>query len=73
MTELGLKQKDLVPLFKTESIVSSILSGQRKFTVEHIEKLAEFFKVSPSVFFKRSRLAGEGFAAEFGGGATVLP
>ena len=33
--ELGLQQKDLVPIFKTESIVSAILNGKRKFTVEH--------------------------------------
>lgn len=52
--ELGLKQKDLVPIFKTESIVSDVLKGKRKLTVEHIEKLADFFNVSPSVFFKRS-------------------
>lgn len=52
--ELGLKQKDLVSVFKTESIISAILNGQRKFTVEHIEKLADFFKLSPSVFFRRS-------------------
>ncbi len=52
--ELGLKQKDLIPVFKTESIVSAILNGQRKFTVEHIEKLASFFHVSPSSFFSRS-------------------
>lgn len=52
--EFGLKQKDLVPIFKTESIVSAIFNGQRKFTVEHIEKLAEFFNVSPSTFFGRS-------------------
>lgn len=52
--EMGLKQKDLVPIFKTESIVSAILNGQRKFTVEHIEKLADFFKISPSAFFPRS-------------------
>ncbi|MEX0271323.1 type II toxin-antitoxin system HigA family antitoxin [Leptolyngbyaceae cyanobacterium UHCC 1019] len=52
--EFGLKQKDLVPVFKTESIVSAIFNGQRKFTVEHIEKLADFFNVSPSTFFSRS-------------------
>ncbi len=51
--ELGLKQKDLVPVFKTESIVSAVLNGQRQFTVEHVEKLADFFKVSPAVFFRR--------------------
>lgn len=49
--ELNLKQKNLVPIFKTESIGSAILSGQRQFTVEHIEKLAAFFHVSPAVFF----------------------
>ena len=51
--ELDLKQKDLVPIFKTESIVSAILSGQRKLTIEHMEKLATFFHVSPAVFFDR--------------------
>ena len=54
INEFGLRQKDLIPVFKTESIVSAILNGQRKFTVEHIEKLSEFFNVSPSVFFSRS-------------------
>jgi HTH-type transcriptional regulator/antitoxin HigA len=52
--EFNLKQKDLVSIFKTESIVSAILNGQRRFTVEHIEKLADFFHISPSVFFSRS-------------------
>ena len=54
MDEFGLKQKDLVLIFKAESIVSAILNGQRKFTVEHIEKLADFFNISPSAFFSRS-------------------
>lgn len=49
--ELDLKQKDLVPIFKTESIVSDVLKGKRKLTVEHIQKLADFFHVSPAVFF----------------------
>jgi HTH-type transcriptional regulator / antitoxin HigA len=52
--EFNLKQKDLVPVFKTESIVSAVLSGQRKFTVEHIEKLAAFFQVSPALFLQPS-------------------
>ena len=50
--EFGLKQKDLVPIFKTESIASAIFKGQRKLTVEHIKKLADFFKVSLVVFIK---------------------
>jgi HTH-type transcriptional regulator / antitoxin HigA len=50
--EHNLRQKDLVPIFKTESIASAVLNGQRQFTVKHIEKLAEFFHVSPAVFFE---------------------
>jgi HTH-type transcriptional regulator / antitoxin HigA len=49
--EWGLKQKELIPIFKTESIVSAVLNGHRQLTVEHIQKLAEFFHVSPAVFF----------------------
>jgi HTH-type transcriptional regulator / antitoxin HigA len=49
--ERELRQKDLVPIFKTESIVSAVLHGDRNLTVEHIQKLAEYFHVSPSVFF----------------------
>ncbi len=49
--EVNLKQKDLVPIFKTESIVSDVLKGKRKLTVEHIQKLGKFFNVSPAVFF----------------------
>ncbi|HAO10145.1 MAG TPA: transcriptional regulator [Planktothrix sp. UBA8407] len=47
----GLRQKDLVSIFKTESIVSDILNGKRELTKRHIEELAEFFHVSPAVFF----------------------
>jgi HTH-type transcriptional regulator / antitoxin HigA len=50
--EWGLKQKELIPIFKTESIVSAVLNGHRQLTVEHIQKLAEFFHVSPAVFFR---------------------
>jgi HTH-type transcriptional regulator / antitoxin HigA len=51
IAEQNLRQKDLVPIFKTESIVSDVLNGRRKLTVEHIQKLADFFHVSPAVFF----------------------
>ena len=48
-----LRQKDLVPIFKTESIVSAVLKGQRNLTVHHIQGLAEFFQISPAAFFPR--------------------
>ncbi len=52
IAELALRQKDLVPIFKTESIVSEVLSGQRNLTVNHINQLAEFFHISPAAFFE---------------------
>ncbi|MGB7443581.1 MAG: helix-turn-helix domain-containing protein [Coleofasciculaceae cyanobacterium] len=52
LDELGLRQKDLVAIFKTESIVSAVLNGQRQLTVDHIRKLAEFFHISPATFFE---------------------
>ncbi|XHX78177.1 MAG: type II toxin-antitoxin system HigA family antitoxin [Stenomitos frigidus ULC029] len=50
--ESNLRQKDLVPIFKTESIVSEVLKGQRKLTATHIQKLAAFFHLSPAAFFE---------------------
>lgn len=51
MEERGLRQKDLVPIFKTESIVSDILKSRRKLTTRHIQELAELFHLSPAAFF----------------------
>jgi HTH-type transcriptional regulator/antitoxin HigA len=47
----GLRQKDLVEEFGTESIVSEVLSGKRELNKEHIKRLSERFRVSPAVFF----------------------
>jgi len=47
----SLKQKDLVDIFGTPSIISEVLSGKRKFTTEHIRKLSRRFHVSPELFF----------------------
>jgi HTH-type transcriptional regulator / antitoxin HigA len=46
-----LRQKDLVGIFGTESIVSEILNGKRELTKEHIKRLSARFGVSPAVFF----------------------
>lgn len=51
LAENGLRQKDLLSVFKTESIVSAILNKQRQLTTRHIQELAEFFHVSPAAFF----------------------
>ena len=47
----NLKQKDLVEVFGTPSIVSEVLSGKRRLNAEHIRKLSRRFNVSPEVFF----------------------
>jgi HTH-type transcriptional regulator / antitoxin HigA len=51
MEQHDLKQKDLVDVFGTPSIVSEVLSGKRKLNKEHIARLRERFHVSPDVFF----------------------
>lgn len=51
LEERDLRQKDLVSIFKTESIISDILKGKRELTARHIQELANFFNLSPAVFF----------------------
>ena len=51
MDQHKLKQKDLVGVFGTRSIVSEVLSGKRKLNRDHIARLSERFHVSPDVFF----------------------
>ena len=46
-----LRQKDLVDVFGTESIVSDVLNGKRELTKEQIRRLSKRFHVSPAVFF----------------------
>ena len=47
----NLKQKDLAPLFGSESVVSEVLRGKRELNKHHIERLSKRFGVSPAVFF----------------------
>jgi HTH-type transcriptional regulator/antitoxin HigA len=51
MDQQGLKQKDLVDVFGTPSIVSEVLSGKRDLNKDHIKRLSERFHVSPELFF----------------------
>jgi HTH-type transcriptional regulator/antitoxin HigA len=46
-----LKQRDLLDVFGTPSIVSEVLHGERRLTTEHIRTLSKRFHVSPEVFF----------------------
>jgi HTH-type transcriptional regulator/antitoxin HigA len=46
-----LRQKDLVPAFGSESIVSEVLSGKRELSKSQIKKLSKRFRISPAAFF----------------------
>ena len=51
MEQHELRQKDLVDVFGTPSIVSEVLSGRRELTTTHIRRLSRRFHVSPELFF----------------------
>ena len=47
----GLRQKDLVPIFGSESIVSEVLHKKRDLNKTHINKLSRRFHMPPAAFF----------------------
>jgi len=47
----SLKQKDLVDVLGTPSIVSEVLNEKRGLTIEHMKKLSRRFNISPEVSF----------------------
>jgi len=51
MEQHSLKQKDLIDVFGSASIVSEVLHGKREMNKEHIRRLSERFQVSPELFF----------------------
>src|ERR1700740_2379184 len=51
MEQHELKQKDLLDVFGTRSIVSEVLNGKRKLNKDYIARLSQRFHVSPDVFF----------------------
>ena len=50
MTELGMKNKDLVPLIGSKGHVSAVLSGKREITLKMAQKLKDFFRIPAEVF-----------------------
>ncbi len=51
LEQRGLPDRALAPVFGTPSIVSEVLAGKRALQAKHIQRLAEFFGVSPASFF----------------------
>ncbi len=50
MEQRGLKQADLVPIFKSRGYASDVINAKRAISKAHAKQLAEFFKVSASLF-----------------------
>lgn len=50
MEKRGLKQADLVPIFKSSGYVSDVINGKRAISKAHARKLAAFFGVSAELF-----------------------
>ena len=46
LEERGMKQKDLVPIFGSEGVVSEILNGKRPITLKTAKKIADFLQLS---------------------------
>jgi HTH-type transcriptional regulator/antitoxin HigA len=50
MEQRGLKQADLLPIFKSRGYVSDVVNAKRAISKAHAKQLAELFKVSASLF-----------------------
>jgi HTH-type transcriptional regulator/antitoxin HigA len=50
MEDRGNRQRDLIPVFGSSSVVSDVLNGKRSISKAHARKLAEFFRVPASLF-----------------------
>jgi HTH-type transcriptional regulator / antitoxin HigA len=50
MEQRELRQRDLIPVFGSSSVVSSVLNGKREISKAHARKLAGFFGLSTDLF-----------------------
>ena len=50
MEDRGLRQRDLIPIFGSSSVVSDVLSEKRSISKAHARKLAQFFHVPGGLF-----------------------
>jgi HTH-type transcriptional regulator/antitoxin HigA len=51
MEERDLRQADLLPIFGLRGYISDVVNGKRGISKERAKSLAEFFHVSPDLFF----------------------
>ncbi len=50
LEERELRQKDLLPIFGSEGVISDTLNGRRQLTLKTAQKLAAFFNVPTELF-----------------------
>lgn len=50
MESRNLRQRDLVAVFGSSSVVSDVLGGKRSISKAHARRLADYFRVTPSIF-----------------------
>ena len=50
METRGVRQADLIAIFKSRGYVSDVVNGKREISRTHAKQLAEFFRVSVDVF-----------------------
>jgi HTH-type transcriptional regulator/antitoxin HigA len=50
MEDRGIRQRDLIPVFGSSSVVSDVFNGKRSISKAHARKLAEHFHVPVSLF-----------------------
>lgn len=50
MEDRALRQRDLIPVFGSSSVVSDVLNGKRAISKAHARKLSEFLRVPVGLF-----------------------
>ena len=50
MEDRGARQRDLIPVFGSSSVVSDVINGKRSISKAHARKLAVYFHVPASLF-----------------------
>ena len=51
--ERSLQKQDLLFIFENQSTLDDIFNRQQELTAVHIQKLADFFNISPALFFPK--------------------
>lgn len=53
LEERSLQKQDLLPIFENRSTLDNIFDGKEELTSVYVRKLADFFNISPALFFPK--------------------